>query len=145
MQLILLYIETQKKEKVLSALLPLKVNKDIQDELRKIEEENDLVLLSKFNILINENLKNEPSAFIYEKVGAQFQHYFFDEFQDTSELQWQNFVPLRDHSVSSEYTSFTLVGDPKQSIYRFRGGESKLMLDIINKKNFPLRKQIFLF
>nr|WP_315032613.1 UvrD-helicase domain-containing protein [uncultured Chryseobacterium sp.] len=136
MKLILLYIETQKKEKVLSALLPLKVNKDIQDELKKIEEENDLVLLSKFNILINENLRNEPSAFIYEKVGSQFQHYFFDEFQDTSELQWQNFVPLRDHSVSSEYTSFTLVGDPKQSIYRFRGGESKLMLDIINKKEF---------
>lgn len=136
MKLILLFIETQKKEKVLFALLPLKVNKDIQDELQKIEEENDLVLLSKFNILINENLKNEPSAFIYEKVGSQFQHYFFDEFQDTSELQWQNFVPLRDHSVSTEYTSFTLVGDPKQSIYRFRGGESKLMLDIINKKEF---------
>ncbi|WP_261510982.1 UvrD-helicase domain-containing protein [Chryseobacterium paludis] len=134
MQLILLYIETQKKEKILSALLPLKVNKDIQDELKKIEEENDLVLLSKFNILINENLRNEPSAFIYEKVGSQFQHYFFDEFQDTSELQWQNFVPLRDHSVSMENTTFTLVGDPKQSIYRFRGGESKLMLDIINKK-----------
>lgn len=134
MKLILLYIETQKKEKILSALLPLKVNKDIQDELRKIEEENDLVLLSKFNILINENLKNEPSSFIYEKVGSQFQHYFFDEFQDTSELQWQNFIPLRDHSVSMENTSFTLVGDPKQSIYRFRGGESKLMLDIINKK-----------
>ncbi len=91
MQLILLFIETQKKEKILSALLPLKVNKDIQDELKKIEEENDLVLLSKFNILINENLKNEPSSFIYEKVGSQFQHYFFDEFQDTSELQWQNF------------------------------------------------------
>ncbi len=132
MKLILLYIETQKKEKILSALLPLKVNKDIQDQLRQIESENDLVLLSKFNILINENLKNEPSAFIYEKVGSQFQHYFFDEFQDTSELQWQNFVPLRDHSISTENTSFTLVGDPKQSIYRFRGGESKLMLDIIN-------------
>jgi ATP-dependent exoDNAse (exonuclease V) beta subunit len=134
MQLILLFIETQKKEKILSALLPLKVNKDIQDELKKIEEENDLVLLSKFNILINESLRNEPSAFIYEKVGSQFQHYFFDEFQDTSELQWQNFLPLRDHSISTENTSFTLVGDPKQSIYRFRGGESKLMLDIINKK-----------
>lgn len=140
MKLILLFIETQKKEKILSALLPLKVNKDIQDELRKIEEENDLVLLSKFNILINENLKNEPSAFIYEKVGSQFQHYFFDEFQDTSELQWQNFVPLRDHSISTENTSFTLVGDPKQSIYRFRGGESKLMLDIINKKEFAPRE-----
>lgn len=143
MQLILLFIETQKKEKILSALLPLKVNKDIQDELKKIEDENDLVLLSKFNILINENLKNEPSAFIYEKVGSQFQHYFFDEFQDTSELQWQNFVPLRDHSVSTDNTSFTLVGDPKQSIYRFRGGESKLMLDIINKKEFsPKQAQL---
>ena len=134
LQLINLFIDTQKKEKILAALLPLKVNKDIQDQLKIIEEENDLVLLSKFNILINENLKNEPSSFIYEKVGAQFQHYFFDEFQDTSELQWQNFVPLRDHSIASDNTTFTLVGDPKQSIYRFRGGESKLMLDIINKK-----------
>jgi ATP-dependent exoDNAse (exonuclease V) beta subunit len=144
MRLILLYIETQKKEKILSALLPLKVNKDIQDELKKIEDENDLVLLSKFNILINENLRNEPSAFIYEKVGSQFQHYFFDEFQDTSELQWQNFLPLRDHSVSTDNTSFTLVGDPKQSIYRFRGGESKLMLDIINKKEIsPKQAELF--
>lgn len=127
------HIKIRKKEKILASLLPLKVNKDIQDELEKIEEENDIVLLSKFNILIGENLANEPSAFIYEKVGSQFQHYFFDEFQDTSQLQWQNFVPLRDHSVSMDHTSFTLVGDPKQSIYRFRGGDSQLMLNIINR------------
>lgn len=128
-----LFIESQKKEKILRAILPLKVNADIQKKLLEIEEENDLVLLSKFNILINENLRNEPSAFIYEKVGNQFQHYFFDEFQDTSKMQWENFLPLRDNSVTSENTSFTIVGDPKQSIYRFRGGESELMLDIINK------------
>ncbi|MCG2794049.1 MAG: UvrD-helicase domain-containing protein [Weeksellaceae bacterium] len=129
-----LYINSQKKEKVLQAILPLKVNADIQKKLLEIEEENDLVLLSKFNILINENLRNEPSAFIYEKVGTQFQHYFFDEFQDTSTMQWQNFLPLRDNCITSENTSFTIVGDPKQSIYRFRGGESELMLDIINQK-----------
>ncbi len=127
------YISGLKKEKILQALLPLKVNKDIQDKLAKIEEKNDVVLLSKFNILIHENLRNEPSSFIYEKVGSQFSHYFFDEFQDTSFLQWQNFIPLRDHAVSSEEMSFTLVGDPKQSIYRFRGGDSKVMLDIINR------------
>lgn len=133
-EIIDLYINSQKKEKVLQAILPLKVNADIQKKLLEIEEENDLVLLSKFNILINENLRNEPSAFIYEKVGTQFQHYFFDEFQDTSTMQWQNFLPLRDNSITSDDTSFTIVGDPKQSIYRFRGGESELMLNIINKK-----------
>lgn len=125
-------IKIAKKEKILSSILPLKVNKDIQDQLKKIEDENDVVLLSKFNILINENLRNEPSEFIYEKVGAKFQHYFFDEFQDTSELQWKNFIPLRNNAVSSDDTSFTVVGDPKQSIYRFRGGESRIMLSIIN-------------
>ncbi|KEY18685.1 UvrD-helicase domain-containing protein [Kaistella antarctica] len=128
------HVEAEKKEKILNALLPLKVNKDIQDKLAEIEQENDLVLLSKFNIMIHENLREEPTAFIYEKIGTKFSHYFFDEFQDTSLLQWQNFLPLRDHAISQEHMSFTLVGDPKQSIYRFRGGNSQLMLDIINHK-----------
>lgn len=128
------YISTQKQEKILKSILPLKVNKDIQDKLAEIEEENDLVLLPKFNVMIHENLRAEPSSFIYEKVGTQFSHYFFDEFQDTSTLQWQNFLPLRDHTISSDHMSFTMVGDPKQSIYRFRGGDSELMLNIINKK-----------
>lgn len=137
------YILGEKKEKILRALLPLKVNKEIQDQLQQIEDENDLVLLSKFNVLINENLRNEPSAFIYEKVGTQFQHYFFDEFQDTSALQWMNFLPLRDHNIATENSSFTLVGDPKQSIYRFRGGNAEIMLDIINKKDFsPIEVEI---
>ncbi|WP_226063896.1 UvrD-helicase domain-containing protein [Kaistella polysaccharea] len=129
------HVEIQKKEKILQALLPLKVNKDIQDKLAEIELENDLVLLSKFNIMIHENLREEPTAFIYEKIGTKFSHYFFDEFQDTSELQWQNLIPLRDHANSQENMSFTLVGDPKQSIYRFRGGDSQLMLNIINNKD----------
>ncbi len=128
------YIAVQKKEKILKEILPLKINKEIQEQLLKIEEENDLVLLKKFNVIIKENLQNEPSAFIYEKVGAKFQHYFLDEFQDTSKMQWENIVPLKEHTISTEENTFTLVGDPKQSIYRFRGGDSSLMLDIINKK-----------
>ena len=127
------YISSIKKEKILQELLPLKINKEIQDQLALIEEENDLVLLSKFNVLINENLKNEPSSFIYEKVGTKYDHYFLDEFQDTSKMQWDNILPLRDHTINSEDNSFTLVGDPKQSIYRFRGGESEIMLGILNK------------
>ncbi|QDP85738.1 AAA family ATPase [Chryseobacterium sp. SNU WT5] len=131
------HVEAEKKQQILNALLPLKVNKEIQDKLAEIELENDLVLLSKFNIMIHENLSEEPTAFIYEKIGTKFSHYFFDEFQDTSSLQWQNFLPLRNHAVSQENMSFTLVGDPKQSIYRFRGGDAQLMLDIINKKEEP--------
>ncbi|MBC7556243.1 MAG: UvrD-helicase domain-containing protein, partial [Chryseobacterium sp.] len=127
------YISSVKKEKILQELLPLKINKEIQDQLALIEEENDLVLLSKFNVLINENLKNEPSSFIYEKVGTKYDHYFLDEFQDTSKMQWDNILPLRDHTINSEDNTFTLVGDPKQSIYRFRGGESEIMLNILNK------------
>ncbi len=126
------YIQSQKKEKILKELLPLKINREIQEQLEIIEEENDLVLLSKFNVLINENLKNEPSNFIYEKIGTRYNHFFFDEFQDTSKMQWENILPLKEHTVHSENSSFTLVGDPKQSIYRFRGGESELMLNILN-------------
>lgn len=137
------HILCKKNEKLLQNILPLKINKEIQDQLLNIEEENDLVLLSKFNVLIHENLKSEPSNFIYEKIGTKYEHFFFDEFQDTSAMQWENFIPLRDHIVSSEDSSFTLVGDPKQNIYRFRGGESQLMLDIIyQNENSPVPAEI---
>jgi ATP-dependent exoDNAse (exonuclease V) beta subunit len=115
------HLEIEKKKKIHTALLPLKVNKEIQDQLKFIEDENDLLMLSRFNVLINEQLRDEPSAFIYEKVGEQYQHYFFDEFQDTSFLQWQNFLPLRDHILSEENTSFTLVGDPKAKYIQVPG------------------------
>ncbi|NRS93666.1 ATP-dependent exoDNAse (exonuclease V) beta subunit [Chryseobacterium sp. 16F] len=140
LQIISNHISSIKKEKILQALLPMKVQQDIQRELQLLEEEKDIVLLSKVNTLINENLSEEPSEFIYEKVGTQFHHYFFDEFQDTSIMQWRNFLPLRDHTISSNNTSFTLVGDPKQSIYRFRGGESKILLDIINGEKNVLKQ-----
>lgn len=135
-QIIHLYIYRIKNEKILKELLPFKFNKEIQDQLNIIETENDLVLLSKFNIIINENLKNEPSNFLYEKIGTKFHHFFIDEFQDTSLMQWENLLPLRDNNISESGNSFTIVGDPKQSIYRFRGGESEIMLNILNQKEY---------
>ena len=75
------------------ALLPLKVKKEIQDQLQQIEDENDLVLLSKFNVLINENLRmNLLHSFM--KSRNTVSALFFDEFQDTSALQWMNFLPF---------------------------------------------------
>ncbi len=70
------YVTSEKKAKILKELLPLKINKEIREQLEIIEDEDDLVLLSKFNILIKENLREEPSAFIYEKIGTRYQHYF---------------------------------------------------------------------
>lgn len=132
MHIIQKQVEKQKIRKIIDALLPLKVQQTLQKELALIENENDLVLLSKFNILIYENLQKEPAPFIYEKVGTRFQHFFLDEFQDTSLMQWKNIIPLRDENIAQEKATFTLVGDPKQSIYRFRGGDSQIMIDIIN-------------
>ncbi|MDL1912935.1 MAG: DNA helicase UvrD [Bergeyella sp.] len=131
-KIIKLHIKRTKTEKILQELLPFKFNQEIQSTLKQIENEQEVLLLSKFNALIYEHLRNEPSAFIYEKIGVRFHHFFIDEFQDTSTLQWKNFIPLKENSLSTEGNSFTLVGDPKQSIYRFRGGDSRIMLDIIH-------------
>ena len=64
------YILGEKKKNFTSIVTFENSIKEIQDQLQQIEDENDLVLFSKFNVLINENLRNEPSAFIYEKVGT---------------------------------------------------------------------------
>lgn len=97
----------------------------IQLLLETIKKENNIVLLSDFNKKINEVLATESVPFIYERVGEKYHHYLIDEFQDTSVLQWQNILPLVEESLAySDGRLNLLVGDAKQSIYRFRGGEA---------------------
>jgi superfamily I DNA/RNA helicase len=60
------------------------------------------LLNAEFNQLIGDTIKNEPAPFIYERLGEKFRYYFIDEMQDTSQLQWQNLIPLIDHAISSE-------------------------------------------
>ena len=52
------------------------------------------MLISEFNTIISNEIKNQPTPFIYERIGEKFKHYFIDEFQDTSVLQWNNLIPL---------------------------------------------------
>src|SRR5690606_17679450 len=78
--------------------------------------------------------------FIYERLGERYRNYFIDEFQDTSQLQWENLIPLIDHALTSqdennELGSLTLVGDAKQSIYRWRGGKAEQFMDLCRDKN----------
>jgi len=89
--------------------------------LETIKKNEQLIRISEFNKLISELVRNEEAPFIYERLGTRFQHFLLDEFQDTSRLQWLNMVPLVHESISNENKNL-IVGDPKQSIYRFKNG-----------------------
>ncbi|MFD2551428.1 UvrD-helicase domain-containing protein [Bizionia sediminis] len=118
-------------------LTPLSVLSAINNELTLIKEDQNLILISDFNTLISREIKNQPTPFIYERIGEKFKHYFIDEFQDTSELQWQNLIPLLDNAVASKPGSIMLVGDAKQAIYRWRGGKAEQFMGLYNKTKNP--------
>jgi ATP-dependent exoDNAse (exonuclease V) beta subunit len=84
--------------------------------------EEQLVHISEFNKRINEIMGDFSVPFIYERIGEQIKHLFIDEFQDTSLLQWQNLIPLLDNNLADRHFNM-VVGDGKQSIYRWRNGE----------------------
>lgn len=96
------------------------------EEMMKYKSENDVLFISDTNQFIKEVIGNNDESFIFEKAGNYFHHYLIDEFQDTSQLQWNNFRPLISNAVSQGHTSL-VVGDVKQSIYRFRNGDWRLL------------------
>ncbi len=122
---------------------PLSVLNAINNELRVLKEEQNKMLISEFNTIISHAIKKQPTPFIYERIGEKFNHYFIDEFQDTSVLQWENLIPLLGNSLSTETGSAMLVGDAKQAIYRWRGGKAEQFINLFNKSNepFPFIKQ----
>ena len=93
----------------------------IAGALKKVRKEEQLIRISEFNTLISELIQNESTPFIYERLGTKFHHFLLDEFQDTSHLQWLNLVPLVHESLGHTHENL-IVGDPKQSIYRFKNG-----------------------
>lgn len=100
----------------------LAVLNEIEKELVSYKAENNVLHISEFNRLIAGIVLSEPVPFIYERLGERYHHYLIDEFQDTSVLQWQNLLPLVDNALSENRFTM-LVGDGKQAIYRWRGGE----------------------
>ncbi len=121
-------------------LVPLSLLSAIQNEIEAIKQENSVVLISEFNSTIGKTVKDQPAPFIYERLGERYRHYFIDEFQDTSQLQWENLIPLVDHTLSGgnegqDRGSLTLVGDAKQSIYRWRGGKAEQFMELCKGKN----------
>jgi len=115
---------------VLKNLNSLSLLNAISKEVELLKQERDILLISDFNKKISESVKDQPVPFIYERLGERYHDYFIDEFQDTSELQWNNLIPLISNSLSAysssgKVGSLHLVGDGKQSIYRWRGGKAE--------------------
>ena len=118
-------------------LTPLSLLKAIFSEVSKIKEEENLLLISEFNSIVSHHLKEQPAPFIYERIGERYKHFFIDEFQDTSVMQWQNLIPLIGNALSTEGASATLVGDAKQAIYRWRGGKAEQFIALHEKLRNP--------
>ncbi len=136
----------------------------IGEKVRDSNQEANRFLLSDTQNLLHSLISDNDSPFIFEKIGAHLEHIMIDEFQDTSRIQWRNFKVLLQETMShavppSEHLAQNLiVGDIKQSIYRWRAGDWKLLRDIdtkefssrqVNKKvldvNFRSEKKIVAF
>lgn len=99
----------------------LSILKELALSMEQIRQKESVIRISEFNQLVADLVKDEEAPFIYERLGTRFGHFFLDEFQDTSRLQWTNLVPLVHESLGHNQFNF-IVGDPKQSIYRFKNG-----------------------
>ena len=125
-----LYQQLIQTKLVLKNIIPLAVLNNINQELHQIKEDNNIRLNAEFNQLISDNIQDQPAPFIYERIGQKFMHFFIDEMQDTSVLQWENLIPLIGNSLAQENTSLLLVGDAKQAIYRWRGGKASQFIEL---------------
>ncbi|RDB04409.1 UvrD-helicase domain-containing protein [Runella aurantiaca] len=109
-------------QQLIPHLYHLSLLNEIKEEFDRQLRENNRVHISEFNQKILQIVTEDPVPFIYERMGEKFNHILIDEFQDTSKLQFANVLPLIDNSLG--YDHFNLaVGDSKQAIYRFRGGD----------------------
>ena len=103
-------------------LFSLSLVNELDKMIQEIKQDGKLLFIQDFNQIISMVVMNEPAPFIYEQLGERYTNYLIDEFQDTSILQWQNLLPLVENSLATGNMNL-LVGDGKQAIYRWRGGE----------------------
>jgi len=105
---------------------------DITNEIEQQNAENNRFMLADTALFLNRMIDDSDAPFIYEKIGAEIRHVMIDEFQDTSRLQWKNFKVLLSNILADNYFSL-IVGDVKQSIYRWRNGDWSILNNIENE------------
>ncbi len=105
---------------------------DIAETVRELNSENNRFMLADTPSLLQELIDGNDAPFVYEKIGASLQHVMIDEFQDTSRVQWENFKPLLLEGLAQNADSL-IVGDQKQSIYRWRNGDWRILGNLKNE------------
>lgn len=120
------YKEALSAELVLRNMYVFGLITDISRKLREYKERNNMMLLADAPKFLNGVIADSDTPFIYEKVGSFYRNFLMDEFQDTSGFQWKNFLPLLTNSLAQGNRSI-VVGDVKQAVYRWRGGDLKLL------------------
>ena len=111
-------------------LSQLRLLGSIEQKVRQLNDEQNRFLLSDTQQLLHELIDGSDTPFIFEKIGTQLEHIMIDEFQDTSTVQWQNFKVLLGETMSHKGSENLIVGDVKQSIYRWRSGDWRLLSGI---------------
>ena len=106
---------------------------EIVSKLKEYKDREGIMLISDANTFLRKIVKENDAPFVYEKVGSFYRNFLIDEFQDTSGFQWDNFNPLIQNSLA-EGNKNLVVGDVKQSIYRWRGGDWQLLQSGIEKE-----------
>ena len=112
----------------------------IEQKVRELNDEANRFLLSDTQQLLHSLIEESDSPFIFEKIGTQLEHIMIDEFQDTSTVQWKNFKVLLQECMSHVDTENLIVGDVKQSIYRWRSGDWRLLNAI--DREFPTPQEL---
>lgn len=107
----------------------------IEQKVRELNDESGRFLLSDTQHFLHALMQGSDSPFIFEKIGTQLEHVMIDEFQDTSTIQWKNFKVLLQECMSHQESENLIVGDVKQSIYRWRSGDWRLLNGI--EQEFP--------
>ena len=101
---------------------------DLYARVREVCGQENSMILSETKYMLSQLIADNDAPFIYEKVGNRFERLMIDEFQDTSAKEWSNFLPLLRNAVAqSDDTTVFIVGDVKQSIYRWRGGDWRIL------------------
>lgn len=120
----------QSAQLTLRHLNNLRLLHSIEQKVKDLHEEANVFLLGNTHHLLHALIQDQDSPFIFEKIGAQLRHVMIDEFQDTSTVQWQNFKVLMRECMSHAGSENLIVGDVKQSVYRWRSGDWRLLNNI---------------